>query len=169
MTRYSEEFKQSIIQKMMPPNNVSVRQLAHDTGISDVTLYSWRKQALSQGVPVPGDGKNPDQWNPENQLAVIIETATLNEVELAEYCRRKGLFAEQIQQWKDAFITCRSAGAGIPAKSQKHLPDEHKKDRQTIKNLERELKRKDKALAETAALLVLSKKAQEIWGEPEED
>ena len=61
MARYSEEFKESIIQKMMPPNNVPVSQLARDTGISDVTLYTWQKNALSQGIPVPGNGKNPDQ------------------------------------------------------------------------------------------------------------
>lgn len=53
---------------------------------------------------MPGDGKNPDQWKLESQLAVIIETAALNEAEMAAYCRKKGLFAEQIQQWKIAFI-----------------------------------------------------------------
>ncbi len=99
-------------------------------------------------------------------MAVIIETAALNEAELAEYCRKKGLFAEQIQQWKEAFV---SSGSAQPDRQRKKLSDEHKKDKQTIKKLERELKRKDKALAETAALLVLTKKAQEIWGEPEDD
>ncbi|WP_146000119.1 transposase, partial [Endozoicomonas acroporae] len=52
MARYSEEFKESIIQKMMPPNNVPVSQLVRETGISDVTLYTWRKKAVSKGVPV---------------------------------------------------------------------------------------------------------------------
>ena len=52
-----EEFKESIIQKMMPPNNVPVSQRVCDTGISDVTLYTWRKKALSQAIPVPGRGK----------------------------------------------------------------------------------------------------------------
>ncbi len=169
MARYSEEFKESIIQKMMPPNNVPVSQLARDTGISDVTLYTWRKKALSQGIPVPGNGKNPDQWSPENQLAVIIETAALNEAEMAEYCRKKGLFAEQIQQWKAAFISGVSASPASPSGQHKALTVEQKKDKQTIKKLERELMRKDKALAETAALLVLTKKAREIWGEPEVD
>ena len=169
MTRYSEEFKESIIQKMMPPNNVPVSQLVRETGISDATMYTWRKKAISQGVPVPGDGKKPDQWTPENQLAVIIETAALNQAELAEYCRKKGLFAEQIQQWKEAFINRRSAKTDHQASQRIKLSDEHRKDKQTIKKLERELNRKDKALAETAALLVLTKKAQEIWGEPEDD
>ena len=169
MSRYSEEFKKSIIQKMMPPNNVPVSQLVRDTGISDVTLYTWQKKALSQGIPVPGNGKNPDQWTPENQLAVIIETAALNEAELAEYCRKKGLFAEQIQQWKAAFISGAVARSASPSEQRKALTVDQKKDKQTIRKLERELKRKDKALAETAALLVLTKKAREIWGEPEDD
>ena len=169
MARYSEEFKESIIQKMMPPNNVPVSQLVRDTGISDVTLYTWRKIAVSKGVPVPGNGKNPDQWTAENKFAVIIETAALNEAELAEYCRKKGLFAEQIQQWKATFISSVSVQPESHPKHRKALSDEHKKDKKIIKKLERELIRKDKALAETAALLVLTKKAQEIWGAPEDD
>nr|WP_269077876.1 IS3 family transposase [Endozoicomonas montiporae] len=160
MASYSEELKQSVIQKMMPPNNTPVSQLVRETGISNWTLYSWRKKALSQGVPVPGNGKNPDLWTPENQLAVIIETAALNQAELAEYCRKKGLFAEQIQQWKEGFINRSPAQPESQSSQRKKLSDEHKKDKQTIKKLERELKRKDKALAETAALLVLTKKAQ---------
>ncbi len=154
---------------MMPPNNVPVSQLVRDTGISDVTLYTWRKKAVSKGVPVPGDGKNPDQWTPENKFAVIIETAALNKAEIAEYCRKKGLFSEQIQQWKGAFINSASSQPDSQLKQRKTLSNEQKKDKQIIKKLERELNRKDKALAETAALLVLAKKAREIWGAPEDD
>jgi len=162
--RYSEKFKESIIQKMMPPNNVPVSKLVRDTGISDVTLYNWRKNAISKGVPVPGDGKNPDQWTAANKLAVIIETAALNEVEIAEYCRKKGLFTEQIQQWKEAIISTAPDRPENLTKQRKAMSEAQKKDKKTIKKLERELHRKDKALAEAAALLVLTKKAQEIWG-----
>ena len=70
MARYSEELKASIIQRMMPPNNVPVAQLVHETGITDATLYTWRKQARSQGVPVPGDGQNPEQWRSEGNLPI---------------------------------------------------------------------------------------------------
>lgn len=169
MARYSEELKESIIQKMMPPNNVPVSQLVRETGISDATLYTWRKLAVSKGAPVPGDGRKPDQWTAENKLAVIIETAALNEAELAEYCRKKGLFVEQIQQWKAVFINGASVLSDKQAHSRRALSDEHKRDKKTIRKLERELNRKDKALAETAALLVLTKKAQEIWGVTEDD
>ena len=71
MVRYSKEMKAAIIQKMMPPNNVSVAQLKKETGIADAALYTWRKQAREQGVPVPGDGKNPQQWSAQDKFAVL--------------------------------------------------------------------------------------------------
>jgi len=70
-----------------------VSALARETGITEQTLYAWRRQMKAQGVPVPGDGKNPEAWSSEDKFAVVLETAPLNEAELAEYCRRKGLYA----------------------------------------------------------------------------
>ncbi|KEQ17106.1 transposase [Endozoicomonas numazuensis] len=161
MARYSKEMKAAIIQKMMPPNNVPVSQLKKDTGITDATLYTWRKQARVQ----PGDGKNPDQWSAEDKFAVLMETATMNTTELSEYCRKKGLYPEELQQWKSDCIT----GSSKPAESRQAQAASQRSDKKRIQKLERELKRKDKALAETAALLVLSKKAEAIWGEREDD
>lgn len=165
MTRYSEELKASIIAKMMPPNNVTIAQLSQETGITDATLYTWRKQARANGVPVPGDGKNPEQWRSEDKFAVVLETAALNETELSEYCRKKGLYPEQVSAWRTA---CMNANAQA-AEQRRLLGEERKQDKKTIKTLERELNRKEKALAEAAALLVLSKKTRAIWGEPEEE
>ena len=62
MARYSEELKASVVQKMMPPNNVPVAQLSQETDITEATLYAWRKKTRAQGVPVPGDALNPEQW-----------------------------------------------------------------------------------------------------------
>lgn len=165
MARYSEELKASVIQRMMPPNNVPIAELVRDTGISDATLYTWRKKARAQGVPVPGDGQNPEQWRSEDKFAAVLETAALNETELSEYCRKKGLFPEQIAQWREACLTANAEAV----EQRKQLAEERKEDKKKIKVLERELNRKDKALAETAALLVLAKKARAIWGEGEED
>ena len=95
--------------------------------------------------------------------------AALNEAEMPENCRKIGLFTEQKRQWKAAFISGVAARPASPPEQRKTLTVDQKKNKQTIKKLERELKRKDKALAETAALLVLTKKAREIWGEPEVD
>jgi hypothetical protein len=94
-----------------------------------------------------------------------LETASLNEAELAQYCRSKGLFVEQVAQWRDV---CQQANA-VPGERNRELREQSKSDRKEIKQLKKDLQRKEKALAEAAALIILRKKAQAIWGEPEED
>lgn len=112
-----------------------------------------------------GDGKNAEEWTSEDKFAVVLETATLNATERAEYCRRKGLYAEQIAVWR---LVCSIANANAVqvAKGQRA---QAKGDQKRIRSLEKELNRKEKALAEVAALLVLRKKVQAIWGGKEED
>jgi len=163
--KYSEEFKESLVKKMMPPNPVSVSQLVKETGVSDVTLYKWRKDYRNQGIAVPANRNNPNQWAAEDKLAVVIETASFNEVQLSEYCRSKGLYPEQIYEWKVSALS----GYQSTHPRNKAKPLHQQQDKKKIKRLESELRRKEKALAETAALLVLSKKCQAIWGESEED
>jgi transposase len=165
MPRYSEEFKEQAVRKMMSPNAMSVAQVSRDTGVSEQALYNWRNRFRNEGKAVPADPSNPENWSGENKLAVVIETAGLNEEALAEYCRRKGLYVEQIARWRE------SATAG--AEKQRSLSAEERresqKDRKKIRKLEKELRRKEKALAEAAALLLLQKKAQAIWGDGEDD
>lgn len=91
---------------MMPPLNRPVSEIARESGITEQTLYTWRRELKSQGVPVPGDGKNAEDWTSEDKFAVVVETASLNAAALAEYCRRKGLFVEQIGAWREV---CRAA------------------------------------------------------------
>jgi transposase-like protein len=96
---------------------------------------------------------------------VVLEAAPLNAAELAEYCRRKGLYPEQISAWRAA---CRSANANATEQAREQR-QQSKEDRKRIQQLEKELQRKEKALAEAAALLILRKKAQAIWGSNEDD
>ena len=84
----------------MPPNPVSMPKLSSEIGVSDVTLYKWRNLYRNNGVAVPGDKSKPENWTTGDKLAVVIETASFNEVELSEYCRSKGLYREQISRWK---------------------------------------------------------------------
>lgn len=162
---YSKEFKESVIKKMMPPNLVSVPQLCKETGVSDVTLYKWRKDYRNRGIAVPGDNSKPDDWVAEDKLAVVIETAGLNGAQLSEYCRSKGLYPELIDQWRMAALS----GYQRHAQAEKEQNRYRQEDKKQIKRLESELRRKEKALAETAALLVLSKKCEAIWGVSEEN
>ena len=96
MPKYSEGFKERAVQMMMSPNAMSVVQVSRKTGVAEQTLYNWRNRMRNQGKAVPADPKNPEQWSGENKLAVVIEVAALNEEELAAYCRRKGLYVEQV-------------------------------------------------------------------------
>lgn len=165
MPRYSEGFKERAVQMMMPPNAMAVAQVSRETGVSEQTLYNWRNRIREQGKAVPADPKNPENWSGESKLAVVIETAALNEEQLAEYCRRKGLYAEQIQRWREAAVT----GAGSNGQLSADERREWQQDRKKSRKLEKDLKRKEKALAEAAALLVLQKKAQAIWGDNEDE
>ncbi len=162
MASYSKEFKEQIIKKMMPPNNQSVAQIAKETGLPYATLYTWKQNQQSKGFVVPAKKTTTDQWDSKAKLAVIIQTAAMNEAERAEYCRENGLYVEQINEWKAGF---EASSEAVSSAEKRNLATERKK----VKMLEKELLRKDRALAETAALLALSKKAQAIWDISEED
>ena len=163
--RYSPERKESVLRKMMPPHNRSIKQLAQEEGISEATLFNWRKQAREKGLLLPDGDSGPEGWLARDKFAAVLETATFNEIDLAEYCRKKGIYPEQLSQWRKA---CERAN-DWERECSRRLKTEKKADRQRIQQLERELRRKEKALAETAALLVLQKKAQAIWGDSEDE
>lgn len=161
---YSPEYKEALLRRMLPPNNESITKIAKEEGISEQTLRNWRDKARKMGIAAPGTDATPDEWSTQDKFLIVVETAALNEADLAEYARKKGLYVEQIKAWKDA---CMNANGGI-AKEAARLNRELKDSQKERKKLEKELQRKDKALAEAAALLVLSKKANAIWGESEE-
>jgi len=165
MPTYSTEFKDNVVRKMMPPNSQSVEQVGQELGLSRSTLYAWKQQYRAKGHLVPATPSNPDQWDTKSKLAAIIQTALMNEAERSEYCREHGLYPEQIDSWKAAFESTDLAPTVMSKADKAELAAERKKSKQ----LERDLRRKDRALAETAALLVLSKKAEAIWGIKEED
>ncbi len=83
MAKYSTEFKSSIIGRMMPPQNQSVAEIARETGLKEVTLYKWKKEAKAQGFVAPGE-QNSERWSTKDKFQVVVETASLTEVELAE-------------------------------------------------------------------------------------
>ena len=101
---YAEELKSFLIQKMLPPSNYPVSRLSEETGITRSTLYTWRKQAIFEGASLPEFSVNPEKWRSEEKFEVVIETSPLNEAELSEYCRKKGLYPDQLEDWKTACL-----------------------------------------------------------------
>jgi transposase len=163
MRHYSKEFKASIIAKMLPPNNVSVGELAREIGVPKDTLYTWRiKSRKRQGIP-SSEYPIAEGVTSEDKFNIVIETASMNEVELSAYCRRNGLYSEQINGWRQL---CLNANKSLPTKANRAKIRQQTKEN---KQLKAELRRKEKALAETAALLVLKKKAHQNLGDPEDE
>ena len=153
--KYSKELKESIVRRMLPPANESIRKISKEEGISEQTLYKWRNNVRANGIAAPGNDAISDKWSTQDKFLIVVETIGMNETQLATYARQKGLYIEQIQAWKDA---CMNANGGV-AQEASRLNKELKNSEKEKKQLEKELARKEKALAETAALLVLRKKA----------
>lgn len=164
MPHYSSERKASVLKKLLPPQSLAVTHVSKEEGISEATLYNWLKQLRNTGVPVPKSrSKNTDQWDGASKLATVIATAGMNESELSSYCREKGLYPEEIKRWKQSCIDGAEKNAVSAVTADKQL----KTAKIKIKQLEKDLNRKDKALAESAALLVLQKKFQALWEDEE--
>lgn len=162
---YPLERKEAVLKKMLPPNNISMTELSKEEGISDATLYNWRKQARKQGRLMPDSDNSPTGWTSRDKFSAVMETVAMNENEIAAYCRQKGIYPEQLVQWRSA---CEQANDWNEA-SEKELKSATKADRKKVAELEKELARKEKALAEAAALLVLRKKYNALFEDREDE
>jgi transposase-like protein len=163
MTHYSEEFRASVAARLLPPNNARIADIVKETGVPKDTLYEWRTRYRNKQGFSPASCKSSNQYSADDKLAVIIETATLNETELSEYCRCKGLYPVQIKSWKSSMVQ------GLMSEPSKVDREQNQKQTKTIQRLEKDLARKEKALAEVAALLVLQKKFQSLMEASEAD
>ncbi len=147
MASYSAERKESILKKLLPPLNMTIAEVSREEGDSPQALYNWRYTVKKLGKPVPGKTITTDDWSSETKLAVIIETAPLSESELSQYCREKGLYPEQVQRWRQDCLH----GFQSSEVTSKEIQRQSKADKVEIKQLKKDLRRKEKALAETAA------------------
>ena len=148
--KYPKEMKEAIMARMLEGDE-TVTDIQRDTGVGINTLYRWRDQAKHQkGLSATTKYK----------FMVVLETANLTEIEFSEYCREKGVYPEQVKEWKEACINANDNAREKGTQAGKELRAERKEK----EKLEKELARKEKALAEAAALLVLRKKADAICG-----
>lgn len=161
--RYDKDLKERILSRLKAPTDDTVPSLALEYGIPKSTIYQWNRENKSKKDKLAKIDKN--KWSSEDKFQVVLETAALSEHDLGEYCRKRGVFVEDVKNWRDQ---CAKANAGLLDNTQK-LKEELKEEKEKNKELAKELRTKEKALAETAALLVLRKKARAVWGDPEED
>ena len=145
--------------RLLPPESSAVEVVSREVGVSVATLERWRAGALANGAGDRGGGSQ--RWTAAARLEAVIATAAMDEAARSAWCREHGLYPSDLDGWKQDAI----AGLGEPRAAS---AVEARQDRQRVKELERELHRKDKALAETAALLVLAKKLKAVFHEGED-
>jgi transposase len=151
MARYGQKFKERVVARMLPPESSPVEAVSQTVGISVGTLERWRAEALAKP-----SGDEVRRWTPAARLEAVIATAAMNQAAQSAWCREHGVYPTDLETWKQDAI----GGLGESRDAESLAT---KQGRRRIKELERELHRKDKALAETAALLVLSKKLAAIF------
>lgn len=176
MQEYSEAFRSRMVARMVGPRAVSANALSQEVGVSQGSLSRWLREVGSVGGMTQSSGKEKKgrkkTWTGAEKLRVVTEAAGLSESDLGALLRREGLHETQLAEWRLVAESAAEAALGEGEMVRGRAPKPTREAIQTaarIKELEREVRRKDKALAETAALLVLKKKVQEIWGNASED
>ena len=167
---YGRKFRAKMVQRMSGPGRESATALSRKVGVPQATLSRWLREAgrvggmnekREESPPGARVSKRPEDWTAEEKLKVVAEAVGLDDTELGVLLRREGLHEAQLEAWRKALLgSLDKPGRKGPSVTQ---------ERRQIRKLERELKRKDKALAETAALLVLQGKARALWGDEGDD
>ena len=167
---YSDKFKRKMVQRLSGPNAVSANALSRETGVAQGSLSRWLIAAGTiRGVTDKRKNKAPStspfrttrERTPDEKISLVAEAARLTEAELGGFLRREGLHEADLEAWRESML-----GALRPAKS-KHGTKSIEARR--VRELETEVRRKDKALAEAAALLLLQKKVRDLWGDEDDD
>lgn len=153
---YSSERKEQILKQMLAPQAPSISSLAKETGIASSTLWRWRHKLLPGGSLMSHDSKTA-----QHKAQLVFESLSLTDEQLGPFLRLHGICQADLVAWKAQMAQSLETAAPSAAASNKELRELKAK----TKSLERELQRKEKALAEAAALLILQKKVQAIWGD----
>lgn len=173
--RFTQSFKQQAVEKALTrANDVNLSDIAETLGVGYSTLTKWITQSRNQEFePVYDEGamlhhtealeKRPQDWCSEEKLNLIMTCASLEEEQINAQCREHGIYPHHLQQWQQDFISDNMTNGKTKKSSEmKSLKKENK-------DLKRELRRKEKALAEAAAILILQKKVNAIWNNDEDD
>ena len=146
MIRYPKEFKEQVLKRLLPPNAESVKRVAEETGVSHQTLRNWMQEAhihdLVQSLPP----EPPSSLSTSEKFRIVVETLSMSEDELSEYTRKAGLYVTQIKEWRDICVNANATENAQKRSMQKELKAVQKENSE----LRKDLRTKEKALAETA-------------------
>jgi len=160
VARFGQTYKRRVVARLLPPESASVDVVSREVGVSSATLERWRAAAIADASGDPSTA-GAERWTAAARLEAVIATAAMDAATRSAWCREYGLYEAELEAWKRDAISGLGEPRGAGAA-------ETRQDRRRIKELERELHRKDKALAETAALLVLTKKLEAVFHKGED-
>jgi len=160
---YPIQLKEAVLKKVLQRSKPQ-HEIAGEFDIGRSTIGKWLREYKQNGnINLNSKEKRPKDWTAEQRMSALIETGAMTDEDRTAWCRKNGIFPHNLDQWK------KDAVSAMNPKATRKQTEKEKALKKEISSLKKDLSRKDKALAETAALLVLKKKAQEIWGEPEDD
>ncbi len=157
MARHGNAFRNRVVARLLSPEGAEIGDISREVGVSVQTLERWREVAQS----MPARGR---VWTAGARLEAVITAAALDEAGKSAWCREHGVFPAELDTWQSS-----ATAALAEPRETRASPQATRADKKRIKELERELLRKDRALAETAALLVLSKKVAAIFNKGEDE
>lgn len=156
--------RQEIVHRLSQPGSPSIAVISEETGVPKATLYAWlsserRLGRINQVGRTPlAMTKRAKLRSPSVKFALLGESHGLQGDALKEFCNKKGALVEELLSWRDLALS------GIELAERDGLGGTRKEHDQAIRDLETELRRKNDALAEAAALLILQKKTLGLLG-----
>lgn len=164
---YTNGFKARMVQRMAGPEGISATALGREVGVSQASLSRWLRAAskvvgMADKKSKSGNDSRSKTRSPEEKLRILGAACRLSDDELGAFLRSEGVHEATLRQWQEAATA--ALAAPHKARGNKKSPEARK-----LAQLERELNRKEKALAEMAALMVLKKKVRAIWGDEDDD
>jgi transposase len=169
ISTYSDGFKQRMVQRMTGANAISAMALSREVGVSQSSLSKWLREASrvptmkNDAAEQNGRQRRPKDWSAEEKMTALMTVAAMPDAELGEFLRKSGLHEAQIKEWRSTILAALS-GTQKSADRKKTSADAKR-----INELEKDIRRKDRALAEVTALLTLKKKLNALWGGEDDD
>jgi transposase len=159
---YSHAVRHGVLKKVLSPESRSIAKVSQETGVNEQTVRNWLKQSKSGILTSKRAASSPRSLTPKEKYQLVVEAAGIDDEHLGEFLRERGLHSEHLTIWDQELREM------IDAKKDRQLK-ENRALKQKVRLLEKDLLRKNKALAEATALLVLKKKLETLLTDNEED
>jgi len=160
--KYSIGFRHSVLKRVLPPSSQSIASVSRDTGVSEQSIRNWIQKVKDGNLPPTSGELSSLHRNSLEKFNLLLKSRTLTNDELGKWLRETGIHSETLKLWEQEVRE-------MMTDKEKRYKEDLKESKQRIKQLEKDLHRKEKALAEVAALLTLKKKADALWGEKEDE